>query len=172
MDISIVSGRNWLTNSYFCKYTYFILLSKTNYINCLNCLSSPGRKPATSPPGGLSELPPCAKPGLFAPGWRLPTPRRDSQRRHSPVIPRRWPPARLSSSATGLSAPPQSRHPTEMAASTPFLLCDGTLSTATVPSSHGDGRQHAFPPPRRDSQRRHSPVTARSTGAQRARSNY
>ena len=160
MDISIVPGQNWLTNSYFCKYTYFILLSKTNYINCLNCLSSPGRKPATLPSGGPSELPPCAKPGLFAPGWRLPT------------IPLRWPPARLSSSATGLSAPPQSRHPTEMAASTPFLLRDGTLSPATVPSSHGDGRQHAFPTLRRDSQHRHSPVTARSTGAQRARSNY
>ncbi len=137
MDISIVPGQNWLTNSYFCKYTYFILLSKTNYINCLNCLSSPGRKPATSPPGGLSELPPCAKPGLFAPGWRLPTPRRDSQRRHSPVIPRRWPPARLSSSATGRSALPQSRHPS------------------------GDGRQHAFPPPRRDAQHLHSPVIPR-----------
>ncbi len=116
---------------------------------------------ATPPPGGLSELPPCAKPGPSAPGRRLPTTRRDSQRRHGPVAPQRWPPARLSSSATGLSAPPRSRHPAEMAASTPFLLCVGTLSPATVPSPCRDGRKLAFPPPRRDSQHHHGPVIPR-----------
>ncbi len=67
--------------------------------------------------------------------------------------------ARLRTSATGLTAVPQSRQHGKRGSSLRQSLRDRTHSGATVPSPQGTGRFPAPAPPRQDPQRCHSPVT-------------